>query len=60
MFSLIAVVCQGVVCTSFSPPVVYASERLCMEGAVILYNIVQEYPSKTLVNMKCYEWSDQA
>lgn len=58
MFSLIAVVCQGASCLSFTPPIVFYSEELCMENAFILYNVVQEDPLKTLVNLKCYEWSD--
>ena len=58
MFSLIAVVCQGLVCVSFTPPKVYVSERACMEDAVVLYQTVQDNPTRELVNMNCYNWGE--
>ncbi len=59
MFSLIAVVCQGFVCVSFTPPKVYTTDSACMEDALVLYQVVQSNPDKELINMKCYEWQDQ-
>jgi hypothetical protein len=59
MFSLIAVVCQGFVCVSFTPPKVYTTDRACMEDALVLYQTVQDNPEREIINMDCYEWQDQ-
>ena len=58
MFSLIAVVCQGFTCVTFTPPKVYVSERACMEDAVVLYQTVQDNPERELVNMDCFNWRE--
>lgn len=58
MFSLIAVICQGFVCVSFTPPKVYVSEGACMEDAVALYQAVQNNPERELVNMDCFGWGE--
>ena len=59
MFSLIAVVCQGFVCVTFTPPKVYTNETACMEDALVLYRTVQDTPEREIINMDCYEWADQ-
>ena len=59
MFSLIAVVCQGFVCVSFSPPKVYTTETTCKEAALVLYRNVQDTPERKIINLDCYEWQDQ-
>ena len=56
MFSLIAVVCQGFVCVTFTPPKVYTSDIACMEDALVLYRTVQDTPEREIINMDCYEW----
>tara|TARA_R110001592_G_scaffold11275_4_gene56132 strand:+ start:471 stop:653 length:183 start_codon:yes stop_codon:yes gene_type:complete len=58
MFSLIAVVCQGFTCVTFTPPKVYVSERACMEDAVVLYQVVQDTPDREIVNMDCFNWGE--
>jgi len=59
MFSLIAVVCQGFVCVSFTPPKVYSTEMACMEDAIVLYNVVRDIPEREITNIECYEWQDK-
>jgi len=59
MFSLIAVVCQGLVCVTFTPPKVYTTETACMEDALVLYRTVQDTPEREIINMDGYEWHDQ-
>ena len=58
MFSLIAVVCQGATCVSFTPPKVYQSEVACMEDAIVLYQTVQKQDDKVLVNIKCFNYGE--
>ena len=58
MFSLIAVICQGYTCVSFTPPKVYQSEVACMEDAIVLYQAVQEQVDKELVNMECFNYGE--
>lgn len=59
MFSLIAVVCQGFSCITFTPPKVYSSVEECMSDGLVLYNVVKDDPSKTLLDMTCYGWKDE-
>ncbi len=60
MFSLIAVVCQGFNCVSFTPPEVYSSEAECLKDGLVLYNVVKNDPAKKLLDMTCYTWQDKA
>mgnify|MGYP003624544351 CR=1 FL=1 len=59
MFSLIAVVCQGFTCITFTPPKVYSTEMACMEDAIVLYNVVRDIPEREIIDMHCYEWQDK-
>ena len=59
MFSLIAVVCQGFVCITFTSPKVYVTDRACMEEAIVLYRNIQDTPEREIINMVCYEWMEQ-
>ncbi len=58
MFSLIAVVCQGFTCVTFTPPKVYQSDVACMEDAIVLYQVVQDNPDREIVNMDCFNWGE--
>lgn len=60
MFSLIAVVCQGLNCVTFTPPVVYQSNSACMEAAYLLYRISQDDPQKELIDLHCHMWDKQS
>ena len=59
MFSLIAVVCQGLSCITFTPPKVYSSAEECMSSGLGLYNVVKDDPSKNILDMTCYNWQDK-
>ena len=59
MFSLIAVVCQGFICATFTPPKVYSSKEECRSAGLILYNVVKDDPSKKLLDITCYDWQDK-
>ena len=59
MFSLIAIVCQGVTCVTFTPPKIYSSEEECMQDGIVLYNVVKDDPAKRLLDITCYDWQDR-
>ena len=60
MFSLIAIVCQGSLCATFAPPVVYSSKEECLHYSRVLYNVVKDDPDKSLRDITCYDWQDKA
>jgi hypothetical protein len=60
MFSLLALVCQGLICTSFTPPMTFYTEEQCISAANILFNVVEDAPDQTLKDMKCVSWEQKA
>ena len=59
MFSLILVICQGFSCKSFTPPVVFYTEEQCIDGANIIFTMLEDETEKTLKEMKCVDWGEQ-
>lgn len=63
MFTLVAVVCTGVACFSWSPPEIFRSAEACDQGLRRLYMVAEDAEEAedakgfTVVDVYCHQWS---
>ena len=57
MFTLVAVVCTGVACFSWSPQEIFTSAEACDQGLRRLSMVTEDSEDFTVVDVYCHQWS---